>query len=115
MRITQLAPPVNNKDAVNMEFLNEHTIAPLNGTWFNAQEKTILNVGDGARDIDAVNLRQLEDASSEMYKLSKMFKRQWEKEVSYIYKLHAHPARSSLNTEEAELIHANNEETSEVI
>ena len=26
VRITQLAPPVNNKDAANWEFLNEHTI-----------------------------------------------------------------------------------------
>ena len=119
VRITQLAPPVNNKDAVNLEFLNEHTIASLNGTWFNAQGKTILNVGDGGRVMGAVNLRQLQDvrryASSEMNKLANVFQKRWEKVVSYIYKLHAHAARSSLNAEEAELIHANNEETSKLI
>ena len=55
VRITQLAPPVNNKDAVNLEFLNRHTITAVNDTYFNAQGKTILNVGDGgARPTDCL-------------------------------------------------------------
>ena len=104
---------------MNIELLNEHTIALLNGTFFNAQGKTILNVADGARAMDAVNLSQLEDATqyakSEMYKLVKVFQRRWEKLVSYNYKLHTQTARSSLGAEEAELLLANQAETRELI
>ena len=109
VRITQLASPVNNKDAVNLEFLNQHTITAVNDSYLNAQGKAILNVGDGgARPTDAVNARQLEDvkryAKAETYKFAKVFQRRWEKVVSYIYKLHTHAARTSLGAEEADLL-----------
>ena len=120
VRITQLAPPVNNKDAVNLEFLNRHTITPVNDAYFNAQGKTILNVGDGgARATDAANARQLEDvkryAKSETYKLAKVFQHSWEKVVSYIYKLHTRAARILLGAEEAELLLTNKAETNVLI
>ena len=120
VRITQLAPPMNNKDAVNLEFLNRHTITAVNDAYFNAQGKTILNVGDGgARATDAVNARQLEDvkryAKSETYKLAKVFQHRWEKVVSYIYKLHTRAARTSLGAEEADLLLMNKTETNVLI
>ena len=120
VRITQLASPVNNKDAVNLEFLNQHTITTVNDSYLNAQGKTILNVGDGGtRPTDAVNVRQLEDAKryakSETYKLAKVFQHRWEKVVSYIYKLHTHAARTSLGAEEAELLLTSKAETSKLI
>ena len=118
VRITQLPPSMYKKDAVNLQFLNERTIS-LHGTFFNAQGKPIINISSGVLANDAAIVRQMEEvrqyAKSEIYKLTKVYQRRWEKLLSYIYKLHTHAVRSSLGAEEAELILANNGETSEFI
>lgn len=113
-RITQLAPPVNKTDAVNLEYLRNNVIS-LKGNSFNANGNKITNLVDGNSDTDAVNIRQMHDfkrdGKSELHKIVKILQTRIDKIVSYIYKLHAHTARSSLDAEESELKLRDNAET----
>lgn len=117
-RIMQVDRPQYDKDVVNLEFMKNSTVS-LRGDAFSANGKKITNMADGDGDTHAVSVRQLydfkQDAKSELHRVVKILQMRIEKVMSYIYKLHAHTIRSSLDGEESELKARDNAETRNLI
>lgn len=105
-RITQVDRPIYKTDAVNLDFMRNNVIF-LQGDSFSAKGKNITNLADGTIDVDAVNMRQMydlkRDGKSELYKIVKILQSRIDKVMTYMYKLHAHTARTSFDAEELEL------------
>lgn len=118
-RITLLAPPVNSKDAVNLEFMLKKTLRITDADWIDVGDRVITNLRNGSFPTDSVNVRQMEElklyVKSETFTLAKVFQSRMDKLLSYIYKLHKHDFRSSLNAEESELTVNDNTETRALI
>ena len=106
-RLTLLAPPVNNKDAVNLEFMLKKTLSVTDAVWIDVGDRVIANLRDGYFPRDSVNVRQIDElklyVKSEMFTLSKVFRSRMDKLLSYIYKLHKHDFCSLLDADESEL------------
>ena len=101
-RLTELAAPHYDNDAVTLKFLLKNTVFKIDD-FFNVGGRKLINVADGSNDTDAVNLRQLNSVKryiqKELYKIVTILKIRIEEIVSALYKLHGDAARESVKSD----------------
>ena len=101
-RLTELAAPHYDNDAVTLQFLLQNTVFKINDI-FNASGRKIVNVADGTSATEAVNLRQLNSVKryiqKELYNIVTILNIRIEEIVTALYILHGDAARESVKSD----------------